>query len=225
MVSTGLSELDRLLNGVGYPDRSTILILGPPGVGKEGVAYWFVNSGLSEGDFCLYVTTLAVSEVEEDLKAFRIDTSERRPTWIASEGGEIKCDINDLPGLSFNIKEVLKRNADRRIRIVTDVLSSLLVLNPPEVIYRFLTQLFSDVKQYNAVFVATIEDGMHPPNVLAAMEQRFDGVIELKLYEKGMRLIPLLRISKMRGTPPHPTYFNFSFTQKGIMEISPIVGK
>ncbi len=230
MVSTGIAELDGLLNDVGYPERSTILIVGPPGVGKEGLGFWFVNSGLLEGDFCIYITTLTVSEVEQDLRAFHIDVrKERRPLWIASDGGEIKCDINDLASLSFNIKEVLRKNSEngnrKRIRIVTDVLSSLLILNPPETIYRFLTQLFSDMKQYDAVFVATIEEGMHAPNILAAMEQRFDGVIELKLYEKGMRLIPLLRISKMRGTPPQPTYFNFNFTQRGTMEISPVVSK
>src|SRR5579872_7346172 len=79
MVSTGLFELDRLLNGTGYPEKSTILIVGPPGIGKEGVGYWFVNSGLNEGDFCLYITTLAVSEVVQDLGAFHIDVREKRP--------------------------------------------------------------------------------------------------------------------------------------------------
>src|SRR5579862_3758200 len=117
MVSTGLVELDRLLNGTGYPEKSTILIVGPPGIGKEGVGYWFVNSGLNEGDFCLYITTLAVSEVVQDLGAFHIDLREKRPLWIASEGGEIRCDINNLASLSFNIKEVLRKNADKRIRI------------------------------------------------------------------------------------------------------------
>lgn len=40
---------------------------------------------------------------------------------------------------------------------------------------------------------------MHPPNVLAAMQQLFDGVVELKLYEDGLRVLPLLRIRKMKG--------------------------
>jgi KaiC/GvpD/RAD55 family RecA-like ATPase len=222
MVTTGLRELDELLNNSGYPERSTILVAGPPGIGKEALGYWFLSSGLSCGDFCIYVTTLSVSEVEQDLRAFHIDIKEKRPFWIASDGGELKCDVNDLSALSFNIKEVLKKNADKRIRVVTDVLSSLLILNPPDTIYRFLTQLFSDIKQYDAVFLATIDEGMHAPNILAAMAQRFDGMIELKLYEKGMRLIPLLRINKMRGMPPQPTYFNFNFTQNGIMEISPV---
>jgi KaiC/GvpD/RAD55 family RecA-like ATPase len=203
----------------GYPDRSAILVVGPPGIGKEALGYWFTQSGLVQGDFCLYVTRLSVREVLSDIKGFGIDTQQRVPLWLASDGGQIKYDINDLASLSFNIKEVLKKNAGRRMRVVVDVLSSLLMLNPPETIYKFLTQLLADVKQYDAVFLATLEEGMHKPEVLAAMQQLFDGVVELRLYEEGLRVLPLLRIRKMRGVPPQPGYFNFSFTRIG-MEIS-----
>ena len=139
----------------------------------------------------------------QDVKAFGIDFSRKGPFWFSSDGGEEEFDVNDLSGLSINIKGILKKNSDRRIRVVIDVISSLLMLNPPEIIYRFLSQLFAAVKQYDAVLVAMLEEGMHPPNVIAAMQQLFDGVIELRLYEEGLKVLPLLRIRKMRGVPPH----------------------
>ena len=217
MVSTGVGELDHLLKE-GYPEKSAILVVGPPGIGKEALGYWFTQAGLSQGDFCLYVTRLAVSEIIQDVKAFGAEI--KGPTvWFAREGGQTKVDINDLPGLSFSIKEILKKNGEKPARIVTDVLSSLLMLNSPETIYRFLTQLLSEMKQYNAVVLATLEDRMHQPQVLAAMEQLFDGVLELRLYEEGLRIRPLLRILKMRGLPPLPGFYNFAFTHKK-MEIT-----
>jgi circadian clock protein KaiC len=219
MASTGLPSLDRLLGSDGYPDKSVIMVVGPPGIGKEAIGYWFTESGLEQKDFCLHVTRLPAREVLQDVKAFGIDFTERGPFWFSSEGGELKFDVNDLSGLSINMKEILKKNADRRIRIVTDGISSLLMLNPPETVYKFLTQLFTAVKQYDAVLVATLEEGMHAPNVLVAMEQLFDGVIELRLYEEGLRVFPLLRIRKMRGLPPQPGYYNFSFSSSG-MEVS-----
>ena len=219
MVSTGVPSLDNLLGTDGYPDRSTILVVGPPGIGKEALGYWFTHSGLTQGDFCLYVTRLSVKEVLQDEKGFGIDTQQRVPLWCASNGGQIRYDVNDLAGLSFNIKEVLKQNSGRRVRIVIDAISSLLMLNQPEAIYRFLTQLFADIKQYDAVLLATLEEGMHHSQVLAAMEQLFDGVVEMRLYEEGLRVLPLLRVRKMRGSPPQPGYFNFSLTKNG-MEIS-----
>lgn len=215
MASSGIAALDGILTSEGYPDRSTILIVGPPGIGKEALGYWFMQSALTQGDFGLYVTRLSVKEVLQDERGFGID-GQRVPLWFASEGGQLRCDVNDLSGLSFNIKEVLRQNAGRRVRIVTDVLSSLLMLNPPETIYKFLTQLFADVKQYDAVLVATLEEGMHKPEVLAAMQQLFDGVVEMRLYEEGLRVVPLLRIRKMRGMPPQPGYFNFSLSRDGM---------
>ncbi len=218
LVSSGISALDPLL-GDGYPDKSTILVVGPPGIGTEALGYWFTHSGLVQGDFCLYVTRLSVKEVLQDEKGFGVDTQQKVPLWFASEGGQVKYDVNDLAGLSYNIKETLKQNASRRVRIVIDAISSLLMLNQPETIYRFLTQLFADIKQYDAVLMATVEEGMHQPQVLAAMQQLFDGVLEMRLYEEGLRVLPLLRIRKMRGVPPQPGYYNFSFSKVG-MEVS-----
>jgi circadian clock protein KaiC len=221
LVSSGIPALDRLLAD-GYPDKSTILVVGPPGIGKEALGYWFTHSGLIQGDFCLYVTRLSVKEVVQDEKGFGVDTQQKVPLWCASDGGQLKYDVNDLAGLSYSIKETLKQNIGRRVRIVIDAISSLLMLNQPETIYRFLTQLFADVKQYDAVLLATLEEGMHQPQVLAAMQQLFDGVLELRLYEEGLRVLPLLRVRKMRGVPPQPGYFNFAFTRTG-MEVTQYV--
>ena len=219
MASTGVPSLDSFFGTDGYPDRSAILIIGPPGIGKEALGYWFAQSGLIQNDFVLYVTRLSVQDVLHDIRAFGIDFSQRVPLWFASSGGQFQFDVKDLAGLSFNIKDALKRNSGRRIRMVTDVVSSLLMLNPADVIYKYLAQLIADVKQYDSVTLAMLEEGMHPPNVVAAMQQLFDGVIELHLYEDGFRVTPRLRIRKMRGAAPQMGSYNFSFSKTG-MEIS-----
>ena len=131
----------------------------------------------------------------------------------------MRYDSSDLAGLSFAVKELLEKNHDKRIRIFADVLSSLLMLNPPETVYRFLTQLLNEVKRHDAVFLATLEDGMHPPQVITAMQQLFDGVVELKIYEEELRFLPILKIRKMLGVAPKQGYFTFSFGREG-MEVN-----
>jgi KaiC/GvpD/RAD55 family RecA-like ATPase len=220
LASSGVPALDKLLAD-GYPDKAVILISGPAGIGKEALRYWFIEAGLAIGDFCLYVTKSTPGEVMQDFKGYGVDTS-KVPMWYSREGGQRKFDPNDLSSLSFTIKEILKGNNNRRIRIATDVLSSLLVLNPMETVYRFLSQLFSDIKQYDAVLLATLEEGMHEPRVVSTMSELFDGVVEFKLLEEGLRVNSLLKVSKMRGLPPQPGYFSFAFS-RGNMEINAFV--
>lgn len=148
--------------------------------------------------------------------------SDRVPDWIASSGSATRCDLRDSTGISFNIKEAIHKNENRRVRVSTDVLSPLLVLNPLESMYSYWSQLLSEIKQQDSVLFALAEEGMHPPNVLTTMEQLFDGVIEMRLYEEGLAITPLFRVRKMLGLPPLHGYFRFSVSSTG-MEILPHV--
>lgn len=218
MPSSGVPALDTLL-GDGYPDKSSILVKGDPGIGKEALGYWFTRSGLVQGDYCLYVTHRPVSDVQKDMAAFGIP-GDRIPDWFASSGSPTVCDLRDYTSISFNMKQAVQRNRDRRIRIVTDVVSPLLVLNPQPTMYQYWSSLIGELKQVDCVLLATAEEGMHPASTVASLEQQFDGVIEMKVYEEGLSLTPLLRIKKMLGLRPLAGYFRFSFTQTG-MEVVP----
>jgi len=220
LVSTGVPTLDQILND-GYPDKSSILVLGQSGLGKQALGYWFTKSGLTQGDYCLYVTHKPVTDVTRDMKGFGIG-SDRVPEWIASSGSPVKCDLRDSTSISYNIKQALARNADRRIRVVTDILSPLLVLNPSESMYSYWSQLVDEAKRYDAVILALGDEEMHMPATIAAMEQLFDGVLELKLFEEGLSVTTVLRVRQMLGQPPLHGWFRFSFVH-GMMEVTPNV--
>ncbi|MDA4121899.1 MAG: RAD55 family ATPase [Thaumarchaeota archaeon] len=220
MVSSGIASLDQILND-GYPERSSILVLGQAGLGKQALGYSFIRSGLTQGDYCLYVTHRAVSDVLRDMKGFGIP-EDRVPEWIASAGSPSKCDLRDATAISYAIKQALQQNAGRRIRVVTDVLSPLLVLNQSEAMFSYWTQLLQEVKKHDAVLLATGDEEMHTPATIASMEQLFDGVIEMKLYEQGLTVTPLLRVRQMLGQPPLLGWFRFSFV-RGMMEVAPNV--
>jgi KaiC/GvpD/RAD55 family RecA-like ATPase len=222
LVSTGVPSLDQILND-GFPDKSSILVLGQSGLGKQALGYWFTRSGLTQGDYCLYVSHRPVSDVTRDMKGFGIGM-ERVPEWIASSGSAVKCDLRDTVSISYNVKQALARNAGRRIRIVTDILSPLLVLNPSESMYSYWSQLIDEVKQHDAVILALGDEEMHTPAAIAAMEHLFDGVLELKLFEEGLSVSTVMRVKQMLGQPPLQGWFRFSFV-RGMMEVAPNVTK
>jgi circadian clock protein KaiC len=218
LASSGVPALDQLL-GDGYPDRSSILVTGQPGIGKEALGYWFVHSGLIQGDYCLFVTHRPVGDVLKDMKAYGVST-DRIPEWFAGSGSPTTCDLRDYTSISFNVKQAVERNRERRIRIFTDIVSPLLIMNSQPTMYQYLSSLLRELKQSECVILATVEEGMHPPSTITALEQQFDGVIEMRLYEEGLSLTPLLRIRKMLGLTPQQGYFNFSFTKSGMEVIS-----
>ena len=203
----------------GYPDKSSILVVGPPGIGKEVLGYWFFRSGLVQGDYCLFATHRPGSDVLRDMKGVGIST-ERVPEWISSSGSPVRCDLKDAASISFNIKDAVLRKMDWRVRVATDVLSPLLVLNSVESMYSYWSQLLSDLKQQDSVVFALAEDGMHLSSTLTTMEQLFDGVIEMRLYEEGLAITPLFRVKKMLGLPPLHGYFRFAVSSTG-MEVVP----
>jgi hypothetical protein len=64
----------------------------------------------------------------------------------------------------------------------------------------------------DSVVLSAVEERMHPPNVLAAMPQLFDGVIKLKFCEEGQRVVlALLRIRMMKGISPARRVLQFLF--------------
>jgi circadian clock protein KaiC len=222
LVSTGVPSLDQILND-GFPERSSILVLGQSGLGKQALGYWFTRSGLTQGDYCLYVTHKPVADVTRDMKGFGIG-GERVPEWIASSGSDLKCELRDTTAISYNIKQALQRNAGRRMRIVTDILSPLLVLNPSETMFSYWSQLVEEVKRHDAVLLALGDEEMHSQATIASMVSLFDGVLELKLFEEGLSLSTVLRVRQMLGQPPMPGWFRFSFVH-GMMEVTPNVTK
>jgi KaiC/GvpD/RAD55 family RecA-like ATPase len=153
------------------------------------------------------------------MKAYGV-SSDRIPEWFAGSGSPTRCDLTDYTSISFNVKRAVERNRVRRTRIFTDIVSPLLIMNPQPTMYQYWSSLLRELKQSECVILATVEEGMHPSSTITALEQQFDGVIEMRLYEEGLSLTPLLRIRKMLGLKPLQGYFNFSFTKSG-MEVMP----
>jgi len=156
------------------------------------------------------------------MKGFGVDTDRVVPDWIASSGSAKKCNLRDTTAVSYDIKQSVSQNMKRRIRVVVDLVSPLLILNSPESMYAYWSQLIQELKRYEVVVLALADEGMHPSGSLKALEQLFDGLIEMKLYEEGLTVIPLLTVRKMLGQPPQPGYFRFSFTHTS-MEIASYV--
>jgi adenylate cyclase len=198
MASVGIDSLDRVLGG-GIPVPSAVLLEGALGSPKERVLYSFLRKTAAL-ERRVFVTKSAVADVLRDAKANAVELGED-VTWVATEGGEVRVDLENLATLSFSLKEILRRSSSTRIRIAFDILSSVLMRNSSEGVYRFLDQLITEVKRYDAVLLVTIEPGMHPEPVLASIEHLFDGVFSMVPPNPAKGTGPAVRILRMKGAP------------------------
>ena len=196
LVSTGVPDLDKVL-GDGYPERSAVLIEGLSSNEKEGLTYEFIKSGLDLHQFCLYVTRLMPAEVTTDAKALGIDL-DTGTFWMCPENGDRSYTYENLASISFGIKSVLKEHEGRMTRVVFDLSSQLLMANSSDSVFRFLDQLLADLKKYDVTFLATVQEDMHPPQVLAGLELLFDGVLGIRQSAHKVEI----RVKKMRGVKP-----------------------
>jgi adenylate cyclase len=201
LASSGIEEFDRLLEG-GYPVPSAILVEGPLDSAKERLLYHFIGTKASSTgpsqDCRVFVTKSGSNEVARDAAANGVEFGEE-VVWVSGGGGKAVSDLDNLASFSYSLKEILSNNKGRRIRIAFDVLSPMLMRNPSDSVYRFVDQLITEVKKYEAVLLATVEGGMHEPQVVASLEHLFDGVISVEAAEGGRSTLPSLRVRRMKG--------------------------
>lgn len=178
-VATGSSVLDNALEG-GFPRNRTVLVTGTPGTGKSTLAMQFLQTGLADGDRCLYISTeQTVDELRTGFAPFDFDldhenltittlhatpgdtveSDEEELTLQALEGGEeVPGEAFGIPFTSDRIQEHLERYAPRD-RVVLDSVSGLKMMKDEETLYRRavldLIRLFTD--EFNATTVVTAE--------------------------------------------------------------------
>jgi len=104
-IGTGIEGLDGLLQG-GYPQGSVTLVAGTPGTGKTIVCFQYINTGIKNGEKCLYLTSdERIKNLVSQAKKFGFDFD------IAIQNGLLKFLYLDLE------KHTVHREMEEEIRI------------------------------------------------------------------------------------------------------------
>ena len=162
-VSSGLKALDSVLAS-GFPNRSAILIVGPPGICKQAICYSFLSPSPQHGYLPIFVSRYSIPEILDDAKGYGIKL-EAPVTYVDCSGGTatapaIGCNLNYLTELSLFLKETRRATGNVRIRLVMNNLLPLLLLKHLDIAYRFFNSLLIELRNFDGVVLATLEDGM-----------------------------------------------------------------
>lgn len=207
IVSTGVKKLDLLLEG-GFRENSNILLIGPPGAEKAVFGLGFISSGLKGGRAALYVTTdTHPSELEKKAEKYGLDIASHTNkelqfidcySWTLGKKETERTDIqvagpSALNDLSIAMNGSLQKNKSSGLKtcIVVHSLSTLLLYNSPDTVYKFIQVTGARLKSLGGTTVFCLESGMHDNKVVTTLRHLADVVVELTL-EKDRRFLSIV---------------------------------
>jgi circadian clock protein KaiC len=219
-LSTGIQELDRMLNG-GIPEGDSVLISGPTGTGKSVLATQFIAEGIRQGEPGI----VAVFEERPQEYAGRAESFGLDLQTPQTDG---KLDILYLRPLDLSVDETLQEILDavRRIRAKRLVIDSLagfeLALAPGfrtdfrESLYRMISVLTG----IGVTILSTVElpeSATEFPFSAYSISFLTDDLIRLNYVEIDGQFRKVLIVVKTRGGSHSRDIREYEITSQGLV--------
>lgn len=204
--STGIEELDEMLSG-GFPQNASILVVGPPGVGKSTFLNQFMQEGLDSEEKGVYLTLDdAPDEIKENASYFGWDFDSYGDDFVFIDGyswreGE---DVNsrfaiqgpsDLNQMNMTLADALSEVGSGNKRLVLDSVSTLVLYTDPNSAVKFLQVVGAKSKASNGCLLMALEEGVHDEKTISTLNYVADGMIRMKM-EGDSRMLSVSRMEK-----------------------------
>lgn len=217
---TGTAEFDSLMSG-GFPDRSAILVEGPPGAGKSTLCREFAFTGLINGEKCLYITTgMTPAGIVKSMKEFDWDVEQHKGnllfidcySWRLPPTQREQAKYQLSTPTSLNELNIFVEAAAKELgmgkdggRIILDSVSDLLMHADAQTVFKFIQIFVSLAREVGATALIAVEKDLHAASDVATLNYLTDGTVEMRL-EGETRSI---RITRMQGTVHELRWVNF----------------
>jgi len=219
----------RLIEGALPP--SSLLLIGPSGVGKTIFCKQFLYNGLADGETCLYVATSeSPTAIEKSMKSFGFDTTSFKEndsfriidcySWKvggASSSKYVVTNPGDLAALSMVIEKAMR--GLNKIRLAFDSITGLTSVCDYNSTYfsKFLQVITAKIKDLNGNSIFVVAPEAHDPQFISYLRQVFDGTLEMKEDESGEEIRRLLRVFSLKGASHKTHWTPFEITDHGIV--------
>lgn len=212
---------------VEFPQKYSVLLSGPPGVGKFEYCLDLVKDWLEKGERVLYITSeRGPEEVKSMAEALGLGLEKHENENLVfidcyswSIGG--KYDKGFSIENAANINEInitaekAVQNLKSPVRIVFDSLSPLFLYNDASTMTKFFHFLTSKTKTEYGFIIYTMQEGVHDPQIRNTLVYLVDGYIEMQFDEEGDSLDRKLRIHHLKGIPTDTSWKRFKIGDKG----------
>ena len=216
-LNLGVPELDQVILG-GVPKGSLVLVLGPPGAGKSILGKLFLHTGLVRGDQALLVSTAEADQaIGETMAMFR--WTEGVPerlhvldcySWrLGGKRSKYSVSLASLTDVSVSLSKLFddsRVDPDRDERLVVDSFTDFVKYVGVDKSLRFLDSLRQKLRENGVTGLLMLEEGVHAPRTVAAVEYSTDGTVRMRVSDQGR----FMMASRMQATPLVQKWIQFT---------------
>ena len=214
-----------------FPERYSVLLAGPPGVGKQYFCIDLARHYLSQGEKVVFLTT---ENSPEDLVARGLDIGVDLTgfedslyyldcySWSLRQGGGQSDTAKNQIRISSpeNLNEIIVKVErimglfNSPIRLIVHSLSPFFLHNEDRDVIKFVQLLTSRIKEERSFILATLQEGVHSPSTVNTLSYLMDGKLEMRFYE-GQTLDRQIRAHHLKDLAADTRWSAFSINKTG----------
>ncbi len=223
-VSSGVPDLDEMLEGKGYYRGSSVLLSGTAGSGKTTLAASFADASCRRGERCLFIDFEESSnQVARNMRSIGIDLEQWsrkgllfHESWRPTQFG-IEMHLLRIHKLIEEVKPQA---------VIVDPISNLISGSSDREVYSMLTRLLDFLKHagITAIFVSLTAGGESLEMTTVGISSLSDTWILLRDIELNGERNRVLYILKSRGMAHSNQLREFTMTENGIKLVPAYIG-
>ncbi len=216
-ISSGVPELDRMLDGKGFYRGSTLLASGAAGTGKTSLAAHFAEAACRRGERCLYVALEeSPGQILRNMQSIGIDLS----PYVNKKLLRFHAVRPSAYGLEMHLVTVFKLVEELRPKaVVLDPLTALLSMGDKTQVVLILMRLIDFLKTHRiTAFFTSLTNGDSEDRE-SGVSSLIDTWLTVRNVEANGERNRALFILKSRGMPHSNQAREFVLTDKGVQLI------
>lgn len=215
--SEGGSEME-----IEFPLNYSVLLSGPPGIGKFDYCLYLLRKWLDSGEKVIYVTTeMGPDEINARANECGFDPGSNENLvfvdfYSAAKGSKMRKYqyLTHVKDITIAIEDALNR-LGKPVRIIFGSLSPLFLYMASDLMVNLIEDLTSDVKREYGFIIYTMQEGVHDPQLFNTVLYFVDGYLQMK-FEENESLEKKMRVHHMRARVSNPNWVTFKIGEHGL---------